>query len=151
RTGDVLGLRGIGIEDRYPVSATALEEAKACFISLDFFESTLSINPSFTYSLLQWFAIELQKAENRLRNLAHMEVKGRIADALLELHQVFGESKDKFIKLEITRQDISSYAGTTYETVFKFFSEWQKRKIIQTRGKKIKILKEEELQEFVIR
>jgi CRP/FNR family transcriptional regulator len=148
KTGDVLGLRGIGIEDRYPVSATALEGSKACFIEINFFESTLKLNPSFTYSLLQLFATELQKAENRLRNLAHMDVKGRIADALIALRQVYGESKDKFIKLEITRQDISSYAGTTYETVFKFFTELQKRKVISTKGKRIKILQSEKLKDF---
>jgi CRP/FNR family transcriptional regulator len=151
KQGDVLGIRGIGIEDHYPVSATALEESKACFIQMDFFESTMKLNPSFTYSLLQFFAGELQKAENRLKNLAHMDVKGRIADTLLELQSVYGESADKFIKLEITRQDISAYAGTTYETVFKFFTELQKKKIILTRGKRIRILRREEVRRFVDR
>jgi CRP/FNR family transcriptional regulator len=148
KSGEVLGIRGIGIEDHYPVSATALEASKACFIQIDFFESTLKLNPSFTYSLLQFFAAELQKAENRLKNLAHMDVKGRIADTLLELQAIFGETNDKFIKLEITRQDISAHAGTTYETVFKFFTELQKRKIILTRGKRIRILQKEQLKKF---
>src|SRR5262249_20052186 len=103
------------------------------------------------YSLLQFFAGELQKAENRLKNLAHMDVKGRIADTLLELQDVFGLSKDKFINLTITRQDISAYAGTTYETVFKFFTELQKRKIIVTKEKRIKILQKENLRKFVDR
>jgi CRP/FNR family transcriptional regulator len=97
---------------------------------------------------LQFFAAELQKAENRLKNLAHMDVKGRIADTLLELQAIFGETNDKFIKLEITRQDISAHAGTTYETVFKFFTELQKRKIILTRGKRIRILQKEQLKKF---
>ena len=149
KPGEILGHRGIGIQETYPVSATALLDSKACFISMDFLEASLKANPTFTYTLMQFYLTELQKAENRLKNLAHMDVKGRIADTLLELHEVFGESKDKFINLAITRQDISSYAGTTYETVFKFFTELVKKKIILTREKRIRVLKKDLLKKFI--
>lgn len=150
KAGDILGHRGLGGDEVYPITATALEDTRACFITNDFLETTLATNPSFTSRLMHFYATELQKAEKRMRNLAHMEVKGRIADAVLELARVFGQDKNNTIAASITRQDIASYAGTTYETVFKFFTELIQEKIISTSGKTIKINKPNKLKQFSI-
>src|SRR6202012_2432963 len=40
--GDVVGQLGLGDDPIYPVSATAIEPGLACFISMEFFESTIS-------------------------------------------------------------------------------------------------------------
>lgn len=137
--GDILGHRGLGGNPVYPISATALEDATACFIPNDFLEATLKTNHHLTYELMHFYAAELQKAEKRMRDLAHMEVKGRIADSLLQIATTFGLDADQFIAATITRQDIASYAGTTYETVFKFFTELTDAGIISTNGKRIRI------------
>ncbi|HEY9364502.1 MAG TPA: Crp/Fnr family transcriptional regulator [Chitinophagaceae bacterium] len=151
KPGDILGHRGIGDSNIYPIGATALEDSKACFIPNDFLEATLKTNPTFTYKLMHFYADELQKAEKRMRNLAHMEVKGRIAEALLEISKISGLTKDKFIALTVSRQDIASYAGTTYETVFKFLTELSKTKIISTAGKNIKINNMEKLKQYILK
>jgi CRP-like cAMP-binding protein len=147
--GDILGHRGLGGFDRYPISATALENTKVCFIPNDFLEATLKTNADFTYQMLHFYATELQRAEKRMRDLAHMEVKGRIADALFQMQNVFGFNKENFISTTITRQDIASYAGTTYETVFKFFNELSAAGIIATSGKNIRIEKPVLLRNFI--
>jgi CRP/FNR family transcriptional regulator len=149
KAGDIVGHRGLGGSDAYPVTATALEDTKACFITNDFLETTLVTNPYFTNKLMHFYATELQKAEKRMRDLAHMEVKGRIADAVLELADVFGLDQNKTIAATITRQDIASYAGTTYETVFKFFTELIQEKVIATSGKTIIINKPDRLRQFI--
>jgi CRP-like cAMP-binding protein len=78
-----------------------------------------------------------------------MEVKGRIAGALLQMASQFGYDKEKFISTSITRQDIASYAGTTYETVFKFFTELSAAGIISTSGKSIRINDAGKLRKFI--
>lgn len=147
--GDVLGHRGLGGDNTYPVSATCLEEIRLCFITNDFLEISLKTNPGFTYKLMQLYAAELQKAEKRMSDLAHMEVKGRIADALFQIAELYGYNDNKYIAASVTRQDISSYAGTTYETVFKFFTELSKKRIISTSGKNIRINKPDQLRKFI--
>jgi CRP-like cAMP-binding protein len=150
KKGDIVGHRGLGGDDTYPIGATALVDTKACFISNEFLEATLKANPYFTYTLMQFYAKELQRAEKRMRNLAHMEVKGRIADALLELSGVFGLDSSGFISVPVTRQDIASYAGTTYETVFKFLGEMSRLKLISGDGKKIRINQAGSLRKFIV-
>src|SRR5689334_15539396 len=73
KSGDILGHRGFGGDHHYPISATTLEDSKVCFIPDDFLTATLKTNPAFTNQLLQVYAADLQKAEKRMRDLAHME------------------------------------------------------------------------------
>jgi CRP/FNR family transcriptional regulator len=76
-------------------------------------------------------------------------VKGRIAFALLEIKETFGVDKDKFISVPLLRQDIASYAGTTYETVFKFFTELTRKKLLTTNGKQIRINNPDALRKMI--
>lgn len=142
---DVLGFRGLK-DNSYAISATALETSIACFIPNSFLQMSLPVNPNLSIQLMQLYANELQVAEKRMSDLAHLEVKGRIANALFTLYQKFGEDEYGMINLRISRQDIASYAGTTYETLFRIFTEWSAKGIIKTEGKTIRICKIKELQ-----
>jgi len=146
--GAILGHRGLGGKSVYPISATALEDGIICFVPIDFFESTLKVNTDFTYNLMMFFASELQESERKMRNLAHMSVKGRVAQALISLHDQFGTKDDLSINLHLSRQDLASYAGTTYETVFRVLNELSKEDMIKTSGKKIIINNREKLLEL---
>lgn len=140
RKGAILGHRGIGTDLHYPVSATALEPGVVCFIDIDFFMTTLKVNHDFTYKLMLFFADELQLSEKKMRNLAHMSVKGRVAQALITLSEQFGTTTEGAINIEMTRQDLASYAGATYETVFRVMNELVKEHLVALWGKKISII-----------
>lgn len=148
--GDIIGYRGLGNEMMYPVSATALEDVVVCFIDLHFFETTLQVNHQLTYDLMQLYAGELQEAERRMRNLVHMEVKGRIAETLLMLKKTFGVNKQGFINITLTKQDMASYAGTTYETFSRVTNELVNDKTIKVSGKNVAIVKEKKLEEMTL-
>ncbi|TKB97603.1 Crp/Fnr family transcriptional regulator [Pedobacter cryophilus] len=144
--GSILGHRGLStVSDIYPISATALENGIVCYISMDFFNSTLKVNPQFTYKLLLFFADELQESERKMRNIAHMSVKGRLSRALISFKNQFGISEDGTLKIELSKQDISSYVGATYETLFRIINELTEDKAIEVSKRNITILDEEKL------
>lgn len=145
RNGDIIGHRGLGAETIYPVSGTALEPTTVCYISLDFFKTTIKINNDFTIRLLMFYAEELQSSERKMSNLAHMQVKGRITDSLLSLKNKFGVTPDGAINIFLSRQDLASYAGTTYETVFRVLNELVEEKTIVILNKNITIINDEQL------
>ncbi|QEM10710.1 Crp/Fnr family transcriptional regulator [Mucilaginibacter rubeus] len=150
KPGDILGHMGLGNEPVYPVTTTALENSVICSVDLAFFESSLNVNPKLTYSLMKLFANELQESEKRMRNLVHMPVKERIALALLNLKKQFGTTEDGYIDIELSRQDLSSFAAVAYETLFKVMNEFQNSSLIATNGKSIKLLNEAELKAMTI-
>ena len=147
---DILGHRGMLGNQSYPVSATAIEESEVCFITTDFFNTTLMVNHELAYQMVLFYADELQQAELGMRNMVHMNVKSRIADALLKLQDNFGTDGDGFINCSITRQDIASYAGTTYETLFKTLHELTEEKIVETSGKTIRIQHQDKLKDLTM-
>ncbi|WP_316810131.1 Crp/Fnr family transcriptional regulator [Pedobacter heparinus] len=149
RPGDIIGHMGLGKQPLYPVSATALEPAVVCYLDMDFFEASLKVNTGLTYQLMRFFANELQDSQRSMRDLAHMSVKARIAQAFVSLKQQFGLDENGFIQLEISRQDISSFAGTTYETLFKVLNDFSKQDIVMLTGRKIQVINESKLQEII--
>ncbi len=147
--GDIVGHLGLGNELLYPVSATATEAVTVCYVPMAFFESTLNINHAFTIKLMRFFANELQESEKRMRNLVHMSVKGRVAQALVTLKKQFGLNNDRCIDIEITRQDLASFSGTVYESLFRAVNELVANDLIQLTGKHIRINKEDTLLQMI--
>lgn len=148
--GDIVGVRGFG-DDSYKASATAIEVTSACFIPNDHLQASLITNPALSYKLMQFYALELQKAEQRMSDLAHSDVKSRIAGTLLTLQEVFGIDEFSFLKVALSRQDVASYAGTTYETVFKIFTEWTEAGIIATEGKRMQLKSADRLRSWLLK
>lgn len=145
KNGAILGHRGLGNDIYYPASATALEPSEVCFIDLDFFHATLKVNYQFLYELMMFFAGELKESEKKMRNLAHMPVKGRVARALLNFKTKFGTTPEGFIDLILSRQDLASYTGTTYETVFRIMNELVQEGSVTLSGKSICIVDDDKL------
>lgn len=138
--GDIVGHRGLSKNNIYPIAATAIEAVAACFIDIDFFISSLKVNQQLLYNLVLFFADELQESEKKMGNLANMPVKGRILQCLMTLQSKFGCNDQGFINIELSKQDLASYIGTTYETFFRIMNELAEENLLETEGKRIRLL-----------
>jgi CRP-like cAMP-binding protein len=139
KEGVIFGHRVLGGNGIYAISATALQPGIVSYVDTAFFEATLKVNADFAYNLLMFFAEELRVSERKMRNLAHMPVKGRVAEALIMLKDQFGLTKDGFIDIELSRQDLASFSGATYETVFRVINELIQEGLLTLSGKSIAI------------
>jgi CRP/FNR family transcriptional regulator len=145
--GDVLGHRGFGGNWTYPISAVALVDTKINFMTIDTFNVLAKINPNFTFHLMMFFAEELRKSEAKIK---HYPVKILVARALFENYKTFGFESENSTKLSYTlsRKDIASKAGTTYETVVRTLADFTKKGIIKLEGKSIHINAVDKLREI---
>jgi CRP-like cAMP-binding protein len=139
KEGEIFGHRALGGDGIYRISATAIQAGIVSYVDTEFFKSTLKVNADFTYNLLMFYAHDLRISERKMRNLAHMPVKGRVAEALIMLKDQFGLTKDGFINIELSRQDLASYSGATYETVFRVINELIQEGLLVLSGKSISI------------
>jgi CRP-like cAMP-binding protein len=139
KEGDTLGFRGFGTSKRYLIGAYALEDTVLCNFSNEIMLDILHNVPEFTFDLMLFYADELNKSENNIRKIAHMNVRERVIDTLLYLHRKFGQLNG-MIELELSRKEIADFAGTTEEQVTRVISSLKKESQIKTVGKKIGLL-----------
>jgi CRP-like cAMP-binding protein len=151
KNGDILGHRGLGGENRYPISASALEDSLVCFIDQDMLFKLMKKNPDLSIRMMLFYADELKKTEIRLRNMALMTVRERIAEALLMVYNVFGEKNGskKLLNVALSRKDIAEIAGTYPEQASRFITEFKIAEILSLDGKKIIIKKPGKLEEIL--
>lgn len=140
KPGNFLGYRALLCNDKYNASAIALEDTHICFFPKDYYMELLATKPDIAAQTIKLLTSDLRFAENMMMNMAQKHVKGRIAEALLMLEEMYGlNGKDQTINVSFKREDIGNMAGTTTETSIRVISELSKGKIIELIGKKIKI------------
>ncbi len=149
--GEVLGHRGIGDEPIYTATAIALTETRVNVIPMQLFLSTLKANNLFCYHFLLFFAEELRLLDKHMRDLMNLDVAQRIAKVLKMNMVTFGfdTTNKKKLAFTLSRKDIASAAGTTYESVIRALSEFQREGIIDMVGKEIRIMKKRELERMM--
>ena len=98
---------------------------------------------------MRFFAGELQNSEKRMRNLAHMPVKGRVAQAIITLKNQFGINAEGVIDIELARQDLASFSGAAYESLFRTLNDLVADNIIAIAGKSMTIKNEDKLLQLI--
>jgi len=142
--GDIIGHRGFGGHWKYSVSATALEDTELLFVPKTIFDQTVKANPDFGFYMMMFFAEELRATE---RLAYQCPVKNLVASTLLTNCNVFGlEKGSNRLSYTLSRKDIASMAGTTYESVVRSLAELQKEGTIKIDGKSTHIINKEKLE-----
>lgn len=136
--GEMLGQRGFGMHQTYPIGAIALEDSTLCHFTLSDMREMLQTIPQLTYDFMAYFAEELNRSETKVRMFAHMTVREKVIDALLYIYRKFGQ-KNNLLTIQLSRKDIADFAGTTEEQVIRTLSSLKKEKLISTSGKKVGI------------
>lgn len=147
--GDTIGFRGFGTSKRYLIGAYALEDTVLCNFSNETMMEILQHVPEFTYALMLFYAEELNKSENNIRKIAHMNVRERVIDLLLYIHRKFGQVNG-LIDIELSRKEIADFAGTTEEQAIRILSSLKKEALIKTQGKRVGILEVSELRSEIM-
>lgn len=144
--GDVLGYRALLSSERYNASAVALDDTNVCFVPKETFFNVLKSNPTLSLEIIKMLSTELRKAEQTITDIAQKPVRERMAEALLFLKETYGyEADGKTIDVVLSREDIANLVGTATETAIRLLSEFKKDGIVESAGKKIRIINTEKL------
>lgn len=136
--GETIGHRGFGAAQSYQISAVAMENTVLCNFSSQSMNEMLMNIPSLTYDLMTFYAEELNRSETKVKKFAQMTVREKVIDALLYVSRKFGHTKG-ILNLQLSRKEISDFAGTTEEQVIRTLSSLKKDLLIETIGKRIRI------------
>lgn len=137
--GEILGQRSVIAQECTNLSAVAMKDMDACFIPKENILQTLNTNPNFAIEVLRHMAHDLKEADDVIVNMSQKTVKQRVAEAFIYLRDSFGEDDNGFLLLTLSREDLSNVVGTATESTIRIISEFKKKGMIETEGKKIRI------------
>jgi len=147
KPGDFLGYRALISEEFYNASATVIEEGAICYVPKSSFIKIFNSNPNFFQKVISKLCNDLGVMEDKLVSIAQKSVRERLAATLLMLKETYGMEGEnsELIDIALSREDLANIIGTATETVIRLLSEFKNQKIISLEGKKIKVLKPQDL------
>lgn len=90
--------------------------------------------------MLQIVCRELREANEFITDIAQKTVKERLAEVLIILKENFDADNQNYLKITLTREEIANIVGTATESVIRLLSEFKQEKLIDMKGRKIKLL-----------
>ena len=140
----------IGFEnDLYTISAVAKEDSLVCFFENKIFYDMFRTSPKIVFDLMLFYSRQHCKTAYRLLCNSQMNLREKIADALLFIALNFGLSEQNELRESFSREDIASLTSTTTEQVSRQLSDFEKENIIEKRSRKIALLQPAKLKIIV--
>lgn len=147
KSSDIIGHRGYG-GDLYPIGAIAIEDSTICFIDNDTIYKAFMENPKFTFGLMMYYSKELRNSEAKIKNLAQMNVKEKVVDAILYVDAVFNKDT-QCNSISLSRKDLADLAGINPEQLSRVLSELKKDRLINLDAADMEIMNTTELLSIV--
>lgn len=136
-----IGYRALFAQETHKATAVAIEDSVICIINKEVLYTTMRENSELPIKIIQSFATELGLTNNRTVTLTQKHIRGRLAESLIFLKDVYGLEKDgKTIKVYLSREDIANLSSMTTSNAIRTLSNFAHEGVISLEGKKIKIL-----------
>jgi CRP-like cAMP-binding protein len=145
--GEPFGEVPVFTGQRFPAHAEAMEESRVLFFSKESFVDLVKRNPSLALNMLGVLSRRLRTFAALIDDLSLKEVPGRLAAYLLYLSTQKKGTEE--VELSITKAQLASLLGTIPETLSRILGKMAAQGLIETDGRRIRILDPESLQELV--
>ena len=131
--GSVVG--ELSMIDGEPRSASvfALRDSKLSFVTRASFEAYCQSNPDVYRQIMTLLAHRLRDTNSALTAASFLSLKGRVARALLNLAEAFGQDVGCgriLVRQKITQSDVGAMAGIARENVSRILKDWTSRKLV---------------------
>jgi len=135
--GEIFGYRPLLCDEKYPVTATALEGCKISLMPKKQFLTILKRSPSLSNALLRFLSYEFTVWVNTISILTQRTVKERLLLNLLILAEKYRKKEIWPVEITLSRADLAALIGTSNETLARMIRALKDEKYLSTRGRTI--------------
>jgi CRP/FNR family transcriptional regulator, cyclic AMP receptor protein len=114
-------------------SVAALRDSELTFVSRRAFTAFAEQHPEVYRHLVTLLATRLRGADSVLAAGSFLPLKGRVARALLDLSEAFGQDVGQgriLIRQKLSQSDVAAMAGIARENVSRILNDWIRDKLI---------------------
>ncbi len=138
---DFLGVNDLICNIPFTNSAVALDYVTTCIIPKSRLDQIIERNPDFTRKMMRMFASETTSTNARLISHTQKHLRGRLADTLIYIHQIFGfVIHTQYLDLDLKRSEIAELSNMDTSNTSRCLSQFANEGIITINGRKIEIL-----------
>jgi len=140
--GELIGYHALLAQERYPDSASALENSKIDFIPKEDFLAVLNTSKILSNRLLKCLSHEFAVFANNLALFGQRNVRERFATQLILMREKYKKNFSPGMEVEInlSREDWASLVGTARENIVRILKEFKEEGILRTNGTTIIIM-----------
>jgi CRP-like cAMP-binding protein len=127
--------------------AEAMDASVTVEIPRDLLDNLLKQDGSAAYKFARALIARRKDLETRVEQLIFKDVGAKLAELLLNLGQEHGISDERglIVGLKITHQEMANLIGSTRETVSLTLSQFKRKGLIQTEGRRVILADQEGL------
>ena len=135
--GDFFGEMGLFEEDKGRSAwVTARVKCELAEMNYDQFRRLAADQPDLLHAITTQMASRLRKTSVKVRDLAFLDVTGRVASTLIDLARMPDAiTHPDGMQIRITRQEIARIVGCSREMVGRVLKDLEEREMIHARGK----------------
>jgi len=128
-------------------TATALTDTTVLLMGHDQLKPWLSGRPEVAAALLQALARRIRRTNDAMADLVFSDVPGRVAKALMDLGEKFGEVTPEGLMVthDMTQEELAQLVGASRETVNKALADFAQRGWIRLESRQVLIIDGERL------
>jgi len=138
--GDFFGYESLCRASNYTDNAATLAESELLLIAKADFIAYLLNHQEVASTFIGMLSGSVQEKEEQMLKLAYFSVRKRVAEALVQVAQKFGDGKSDTATLKISRDDLAALVGTASETVSRMLADFKDEKLIEKVGNAIYIV-----------
>jgi CRP/FNR family cyclic AMP-dependent transcriptional regulator len=135
--GDFFGEMALLDEVPRSASVMAMEPTRVSIMTKAAFKSCLAEHPDIAYNLIRALTQRVRALTENVRNLALLDVYGRVARTLLHLATPAGDKL--VVEQKLTHQEIANMVGASREMVSRILKELANKGYIKVERKRITI------------
>jgi CRP/FNR family transcriptional regulator, cyclic AMP receptor protein len=128
-------------------TATAVTDSALASLDHDDLRPLLLAQPTVAAQLLAALAQRLRRTNEAMADLVFSDVPGRVAKALLDLAERFGDPEQEGVRVrhDLTQEELAQLVGASRETVNKALSEFANRGWLRLEGRSVLLLDQDRL------
>lgn len=142
-----IGYRALFAEENHVATAVVIESCVIFLIKKEVINYLMANNNKLCMNFVKCFATELGFARFRTVTLTQKHIRGRLAESLILLREIYGYENDgATLNVSISREDLANFSNMTTSNAIRTLSTFVSENVIEVDGRLIKIIEEDKLQ-----
>lgn len=138
---DIFGFRALFGDQSWYMSAEAVEDSVICVIEKSPMLKILKKNADLSFLFTKLLSEELKFSNCRIISLTQKHVRGRVAESLLILCDIYGFEEDgRTLSVYLSREDIANLSSMTTSNAIRTLSNFASEGIISIKGRRITLI-----------